>query len=185
MILLWGAGDASPSTGCADCGVAAEPPPAVALQNLAQWLWGGNFSQLGGLEMSKGLCPRLGLMSLLPLQGYHRSNHFIATQGESRPALSAPDVAQPGFVPGGIKPCRSRKGKEGSNVEQLPPLLPPLGTAQPWKGALRCSGAVCASEAGEGTWWQGATARAVFCLWPLSICGGFSRVSRAQAGDGV
>lgn len=32
--------------------------------------------------------PALGLMSLLPLQGYHRSNHFIATQGELQPPSS-------------------------------------------------------------------------------------------------
>lgn len=91
-----------------ECGVAAEPPPppAVDLQDLAQWLWGistswvagkclmGSVPQLSGVSVS----PSLGLMSLLPLQGYHRSNHFIATQGEPRPALSAnassaPDVA--------------------------------------------------------------------------------------------
>lgn len=67
----------------------------------------GNFYQLGDWEMSNGsvaqlsgasVSPGLELMSVLPLQGYHRSNHFIATQGESRPALSAsgssaPDVA--------------------------------------------------------------------------------------------
>lgn len=58
----------------------------------------GNFYQLRDWQMSKGLCPSLRLMSLLPLQGYHRSNHFIATQGESCPALSAsgslaPDAA--------------------------------------------------------------------------------------------
>lgn len=67
----------------------------------------GNFYQLGGWEVSHGsvpqlsgvsVSPSLGLMSLLPLQGYHRSNHFIATQGEPCPALSAnassaPDVA--------------------------------------------------------------------------------------------
>lgn len=32
--------------------------------------------------------PPLGLTPLLPLQGYHRSNHFIATQGESTPLFS-------------------------------------------------------------------------------------------------
>lgn len=55
----------------------------------------GNFYQLGGWEVSKGLCPSLGMMSLLPLQGYHRSNHFIATQGESCPALSASGSSPP------------------------------------------------------------------------------------------
>lgn len=46
--------------------------------------------------------PQLGLTPPLPLQGYHRSNHFIATQGESSPPLhSLPDSAA-GFCPWGI-----------------------------------------------------------------------------------
>lgn len=88
---------------------------------VAQLTWAPAAADQAGFCWAVLECPMSylsGLTPMLLLQGYHRSNHFIATQGELSPLslLSASSDSAARFCPWGIGSCLCKKGEKQSNL---------------------------------------------------------------------